>query len=152
MKIKKNLSFMSSLFFIVFSLYICIESLALNYGSEYGPGPGFLPLWIGGFLLILSIIYMVHAIKKEKIALSEVMPKDKGLRNVIICISSLIGFLILSKYLGFLISSVLLLVLLFKQGYGWAKSIIFSIVVAVIINFAFGGLLNVPLPKNILGF
>jgi putative tricarboxylic transport membrane protein len=42
-----------------FGLYVTIESSRLAYVSEYGPGPGFLPLWLGIGLLILAVCLMV---------------------------------------------------------------------------------------------
>jgi putative tricarboxylic transport membrane protein len=42
-----------------FGLYVTIESSRLAYVSEYGPGPGFLPLWLGIGLLILAACLMV---------------------------------------------------------------------------------------------
>jgi putative tricarboxylic transport membrane protein len=38
-----------------FGLYVTVASSRLSYTSEYGPGPGFLPLWLGIGLFVLAL-------------------------------------------------------------------------------------------------
>jgi putative tricarboxylic transport membrane protein len=38
-----------------FGLYVTVNSSRLDYVSEYGPGPGFLPFWLGIGLLALAV-------------------------------------------------------------------------------------------------
>jgi putative tricarboxylic transport membrane protein len=42
-----------------FGTYVTVASSRLAYSSEYGPGPGFLPLWLGIGLLVLSLCLTV---------------------------------------------------------------------------------------------
>src|SRR5687767_1688839 len=42
-----------------FGLYVTVKSFRLEYVSEYGPGPGFLPRWLGIALLALAIYLAV---------------------------------------------------------------------------------------------
>lgn len=45
----------SGLILIGLGIFIIQEAFQLDYVNEYGPGPGFLPLWIGiGFLALSS--------------------------------------------------------------------------------------------------
>ncbi len=45
----------SALFLIGLGIFIIQQALQLDYINEYGPGPGFLPIWIGiGFLALSS--------------------------------------------------------------------------------------------------
>jgi putative tricarboxylic transport membrane protein len=152
MVLTKNLSFIISILLVAISLFILIESLTLTYYSDYGPGPGFLPIWISGILLILSAIYMFQSFRKEKITFTDILPKGEGLRNLIVCIGSLLVFLFVLPFLGFLLSSILFLWVLFKQGYSWIASLGLSLLVTIIIFGIFSILLDVPLPKNFLGW
>lgn len=59
----------SGLFFIGFGLFIAREASKLKYYYEHGPGPGFLPFWLGALLLILAFILVVMNLffsKREK--------------------------------------------------------------------------------------
>ena len=42
-----------------FGVYVAFEALKLPYVSEFGPGPGFFPLWIGIGLTLLSLLLIV---------------------------------------------------------------------------------------------
>ncbi|MBI2181945.1 MAG: tripartite tricarboxylate transporter TctB family protein [Deltaproteobacteria bacterium] len=42
-----------------FGAYVSIEALNLPYVSEFGPGPGFFPLWIGIGLTLLSLLLIL---------------------------------------------------------------------------------------------
>lgn len=42
-----------------FGLYVAFEASKLPYTSEFGPGPGFFPLWIGIALTLLSLPLIV---------------------------------------------------------------------------------------------
>ena len=152
MSIYKNLGIHISLFFLIFSCLIFYQSMSLDYGSDYGPGPGLLPIWTSGVIVVLSLLYLVFSIKKEVIDFSKVLPKGEGFINIAVCMGSLFLFVILVSYTGFLLGSILLLMVLFKRGYNWAWSIGLSLTVALIIYYVFSYLLQVPLPVNTFGW
>ncbi|WP_248928410.1 tripartite tricarboxylate transporter TctB family protein [Paenibacillus hamazuiensis] len=148
----KNLGVYMALFFILFSGIMFWESLSMDYYSEYGPGPGLLPLWVSGFIFVLSIVYLVVALKKEIILFSKILPKGEGLVNVLVCAGSLILFMIIVPFAGFLIGSAVTLFILFMRGYRWYWSAGLSVSIAFIIFWVFGVILQVPLPVNDLGW
>jgi putative tricarboxylic transport membrane protein len=45
---------------LVLGLYVCLESIRLGYFQPLGPGPGFLPFWLGALLTALSLIWLVR--------------------------------------------------------------------------------------------
>lgn len=124
----------------------------MDYYSEYGPGPGLLPLWVSGMIVFCSLCYLVVALKKEIILFSSILPKGEGLKNVVTTIGSFLLFVILAPYLGFFISSTLMLFLMFKRGYKWYWSLGLSVVVTSIVFYVFDGILQVPLPVNEYGW
>ena len=152
MQILRNLGFYISIFFLIIGGLIFSESLTLEYYSDYGPGPGLLTLWTSILIIVLSLLYLFTVIKKEFINLSEVFPKGEGFINIIVCIGSLILFIMIVPSTGFLIGSIVLLLILFKRGYNWLWSIGLSVSVSLIIFGIFGVLLEVPLPTNSLGW
>jgi putative tricarboxylic transport membrane protein len=152
MQLYKNLGIYISIFFLIVSGLIFFESLSLEYYSDYGPGPGLLPLWTSGIIIVLSLLYLVFSIKKDIIDISAVLPKGEGFTNILITMGTLILFIVVVPFTGFFLGSILLLIILFKRGYNWYWSIGLSLVVAVIIFYVFGYLLQVPLPTNKFGW
>ena len=47
------------------SLWIILESLRFDYLSEFGPGPGFKPFWLGIILAILSIALLINTFVRK---------------------------------------------------------------------------------------
>ena len=45
----------SALVISSFAVFVIYEASSLPYYSEYGPGPGFLPLWLGMGILVLAL-------------------------------------------------------------------------------------------------
>lgn len=139
-------------FFLLFSGIMFWESLSMGYYSEYGPGPGMLPLWVSGLMFGLSAVYLVVALKKETVFLSQVLPKGEGFVNILVCIGSLILFIVLAPLAGFLIASTATLFLLFIRGYKWYWGLGLSVSTSAIVFWVFGIVLEVPLPVNDLGW
>lgn len=148
----KNLGVYICAFFLLIGGVMFYESLSMNYYTEYGPGPGLLPLWTSAALIGLSLLYLVVTIKKDVIPLAKVMPKGEGLINVAVGIGSVLIFIVAIPYTGFIASSTLILFCMFKRGYNWYWSIGLSVVVTLIIFVTFGMFLEVPLPTNDYGW
>jgi hypothetical protein len=152
LQLLKNLGFYISLFFLSIGSIISLQSFRLDYYSDYGPGPGLLPLWTGILIIILSLMYLVMTVKKDSFPFEKVLPKGEGFINILSCIGSLILFIIIVPYTGFLLGSTVLLFLLFKRGYKWYVALCVSIAVSLFIYWVFGNLLQVPLPTNYYGW
>jgi hypothetical protein len=148
----KNVGVWIGSFMLIFSGIIFWESRSMTYYNGVAPGPGFLPLWLSGILFILSILYILRSLKKEIILFSKVLPKGKGLGNIVTLIGSVILFIVMISYAGFVISSIVMLFLLFHRGYKWYWGLGLSVVVTMIIFVIFGTMLQVPLPVNDFGF
>lgn len=43
-------------------IYVACAASQLAYSSEYGPGPGFLPLWLGVGLFVLALCLLLHGL------------------------------------------------------------------------------------------
>jgi len=127
------------------------QSLSYDYYSNYGPGPGLLPLWLSGFLILLSLLYIVESIRKERIKLSDIFPKGAGLRKVASIFAAFIVFLIIIPYTGYTIASIVMLFILFFREYKWYWGLGISVAVTLAIFYVFQSLLNVPLPENVFG-
>jgi hypothetical protein len=128
------------------------QSLSLDYYSEVGPGPGLLPLWLSGALMLLFFLYIVRCVRKEHITFGEVLPKGEGAKKIILILSSLTVFILIVPYVGFILAGTALLFVFFIGAYKWYYNLILSVAVSVILFWIFYSFLNVPLPVNYWGF
>jgi putative tricarboxylic transport membrane protein len=147
---------MSSLVWLVFAIYICIESNRLSFGSFHNPGPGFLPLLVGIFLGIFSIIVFLQASLSGKSQESNLSwySKEKW-KKLIWVLVALFAYAVCLEILGFLISTFLLLVFLFLSGMEpkrWGVAIGGSAIASVSSYAVFELWLRTQLPRGILGF
>ena len=148
----KNIEVYVSLFFIIVGSVVFSQSLSLQYYSDYGPGPGLLPLWVSGMMVLLSVANMVVAFKKNDTHFSDLFPKGSGLINLLACVGSFVLFMVIVQYVGFTISSILMLFILFSRGYKWPWALGLSVVVTGVLFVVFSSVLGIPIPVNEYGW
>jgi len=145
---------LSSLVWFSLALFICIESSRLPLGSFRDPGPGFWPLGAGIILGLLSAInYGQSRLGKSEQVLETWYSKDRW-KKLILILVSLLGYAICLEIFGFLTSTFLLLVFLFRciepQKWIWVTG---GSAIASFTSYAVFELwLKVQLPKGIWGF
>jgi hypothetical protein len=123
------------------------------WSNRYAPGPGFIPRWVSGIMIILSIIALIESFKKDGITLDKVLPKNRTSRmNLYVCWVGLVLFLAFVKKLGFTISSIILLSALFSRGTKWSQAIILGSIVSVFAFVIFKIVLQVQIPVNQFGW
>ena len=140
--------------FVLASLFYFLEGMSMWYwSSQYAPGPGFIPRWIGGIMVVLSIISFIQYFKREGATLDQILPKDKGSRiNLLICVAGLIFYLFFVEILGFVVTGSVLMIALFSRGTSWKRAVPLGILVAVICFVIFRVLLQVQVPVNRFGW
>lgn len=148
----KNAGFAVGFIILIFASLILWQSLSLDYYSELGPGPGLLPLWLSAFLILLSLLFMVKSLKKNIILFTEILPKGRGLGNILTIIGAVIFFIIAAPFTGFTIAGILMLSFILLRDYKWVMAMSVSVAVTVSLFYIFKFFLNVPLPVNALGF
>ncbi len=127
----------------------------LKLGSWSNPGPGFIPLVVGFSLLVSSCIKFYQVYFSKKIGgKSSREDKDEGKNYWAVygILLSIMLYPILLGYLNFLITTVLLLFLLFillKYKHP-LSSIMLAIIIASASFFIFGRFLGVALPSGAL--
>lgn len=148
----KNIEVYVSGFFILIGGAISWQSLSMPIYGEYGPGPGLLPLWVAGIMTVLGVVNLVQSLRRNNTQFADLMPKGTGLINLLACIGSFTLFMIIVGHVGFAISSILMLFILFSRGYKWYWGLGMSFVVTGIVFYVFGSILSVPLPVNQYGW
>lgn len=140
---------------VVFTLYAIgyfIVSLQYPYKNKFGMGPGFFPRWVAVLAIIAGISYVLMSLFRDKFIVGEIFPKKKELLNVVTVVLAIFAFILVVKHIGFLISSTLLLFVIFIRSYKWPKALLFALITSVIVFAIFKVGFKVPVPVNGFGF
>lgn len=152
MKIKDANKF-TSIFLLVASIFICIESYRLDIGTYNEPGPGFLPFWVGVSILILSLLLLLLSFKENQERERENILAEKRWKNILLVIASLFVYMVVLEKLGFIVSAFLFIVSLIGsiEPKKWYIVIIFAFASTLGAYLIFGIWLQSQLPKGIFG-
>ena len=145
---------MSSLIWLFFSVYICVESLRLSLGSWRDPGPGFLPLGAGLCLGILSAVdYFQTGFRIREETQGSWYSKERS-KPILLILLTLGGYSAFLDSLGYLVTTFLLLILLFRfvKPQPWTVVIGGSLLASVSSYVVFEIWLKIQLPRGFLGF
>ena len=137
------------------SLWCYLESRQFRYLTDFTPGPGFMPFWVGVILAILSgyLLYDTFRRKPSKEDETAVLPARHALKRVGFIFLTLFGILIVMPLLGFPITVFLFVavILLILERYSILKSISYGVAYAAVTWLVFEYLLKMGFPKGVLG-
>ena len=139
----------TGLFFILFSLYVCVESWRLGIGGFFRPGAGFFSFYSGALLGVLSVILGFLACR-EKVEKAEPWT-DLG--NTVAVSLALLGFALLFTWLGFVVTTFLFIFFLLRavERRGWLFAAGAALFITAAFYLVFGLWLKAQLPAGILG-
>ena len=148
----KNRDLISGIFWIGFGAVFVIGGLQQGLVRQGIPGPGSLPFIVGLISIGLSLVVVVQALTKESIPLKKFFPEKSSLRKLILALVSIVGYGLLLKSLGFMLTTFLFLVcvLALVGREKWVTALSFSLLTAVLSYLLFTAL-QVELPRGILG-
>ena len=133
----------------LFAILWIATALGLPYMGDYAPGSGFLPLWLGVCLLVLSVIHVGSRLRAPALAQRaghwrKVVAVTLGL-VVCVAVIELLGFVVaVGAYLLFLLRGV--------EKEPWRTSLGVSVGTIAVLFLLFRVWLHVPLPKGPWGF
>jgi putative tricarboxylic transport membrane protein len=143
----------SALLWLIVGIVVLIGSLDLRYRDEYGPGPGFLPFWLGLGLIFLGLMLLARAIfgrkdKEEDISL----PSKYATLQMSLVMVGFFGFVFLGDKVGFLpcIGLMFLFLLAVVERRGWKFSLAMSLISALFFWVVFEVGLKLRLPLGLL--
>jgi hypothetical protein len=137
------------------SLWFYLESIKFDYLTEFTPGPGFLPFWVGVVLAILSsyLLFNTFRRKQTKEDATKILPEKHALYRVGFIFLMLFGILIVMPFLGFPITVCLFVsaILFSLERYSILKSIGYGMAYAAVSWVIFGHFMKMGFPKGFLG-
>ena len=138
----------------------------LPYEAEYGPGPGFLPLWLGATFVVLSVFLLRNALKLQQGA--HAVPADAdgddparffqitpgALMPWLTFFASTIAVSLLFERLGFAlaIGLYMLVTMRWVARQNWVSTVILAVATPIVLFLIFVRILRVPLPLAPPGF
>lgn len=140
----------------IIGVVFLIESLRLGLGRMHQPGIGFFPFFTG---VALSVIALYSLVKNFLVAKRE---KGKDIEkffgpsafNVGKIIACLYVYVFITPWLGFILSTFILFIILYKVGgiRKWTATLLYSFLTISLTYFIFSYWLNLRFPKGFLGF
>ena len=137
---------------LLFGSAVTYSASQLPYKAEYGPGPGFLPLWIGIVLIGCALVTMIKAGRQVGREQGKfVQPKTRQVAFVFV---TLIVTFLLVRVLGLSLSLALFAGFTMRTAgrHGWVLCVLMAVVTAAAVRLIFGVILDIPLPKGYVGF
>lgn len=141
------------LLWVGLGLALCIGSIKLGLGGLHKPGPGFVPFLTGGLLGLLGVVLTLHKtleILKQKENHGETQNKIEW-RQIALSLIALFVYAFLFESLGFVISTLMFLLFLFKMlmPRKWIMPVLLSVSTVIFSYLIFYVWLRVNFPRGI---
>jgi putative tricarboxylic transport membrane protein len=154
MLLRGTKDFCSGAALAVFGLYVTTASLRFDYLSEEGPGPGFLPFWLGMGIFGIAVVLIVNTQRHQAARASKQPQSWSAESRALSAWLALMGAIFVSPIVGFAVSLMLLTV--FIIAYLEQRSLWSAVLVALGLSIGFHVIfvfaLGLSLPASPLGF
>jgi len=143
--------------FIALGVFIILLTLGFPTLEKGHPGPALFPRILAVLFIAFGGVIFFRGVKGEKKGLEaetrEEVLVPKNYFNPIFVLILMVAYIILSNWLGFYITSTLILFLLMiKLQVPYLRGLAVSILLTIFVNLMFAKLLRVPLPTGFLGW
>ena len=124
-----------------------------TYWGENGPGPAFLPFWLGLAMALLASMLLTSALRSKDPG-PDWLPSGDGLRRLAGVMGLTIAFVALLKVLGMVVATVLFMIALLRwpEKTAWPLTLTVAAATAGFLVLVFAHWLRVPFPIGLLGF
>jgi putative tricarboxylic transport membrane protein len=153
MDIRNKSDLVSGACLAAFGVYIAVASSRLAYVSENGPGPGFMPLWLGVGLIVLALSLIGIDLARpaaERIRKSGNWPVARALGGWLAVMGGIIVLPRLGFSLGLALLTIFLVVVLDRRSFWTALSVAFGLALSFYVVFVLA--LGLSLPSGPWGF
>jgi putative tricarboxylic transport membrane protein len=149
----RKLDLLTSIILFIFSLFVFILSMKYQTWIKDEPGEGFFPTFLSLTLMGLSIIGFINTYRgrRQRVQIDGAGAKIIW-KKLLSYIGALFVYAFFLDYLGFIASSLIVLVFILHvaEGMGWLRSFIISTTTLIITYFVFQKWLMISLPRGIL--
>ena len=147
----------SGSFLLILGFFVIFNSACLDVGTLSDPGPGLIPLMPGIILSILAIALILRSCLHKKGSDNDKEAVADGLKCrpvVVITLAVMLAFALLLQYLGFVVTSILMMLFLFKVigHHSWMRSILGATSSVGVCYMVFKVWLTVQFPNGPWGF
>jgi putative tricarboxylic transport membrane protein len=143
----------SALFFFALAIFICQQSMGIGVGTLHRPGPGLMSFGAGAAIGLLSLAFLIQTFFSKKGPAEAEQDGGPGgtVRTVSICVSLFI-YTIAVSWLGFVLSTLLFVLFLFRtvESESWWRSVMKAFLVTIANYLVFVVWLGVNLPRGFL--
>lgn len=149
----KRANFAAAIGLLLLAGFIGFESRRLSFGTFRVPHTGFYPKILTGLLLLLAFACLVQTLRDKTIQRPTEKILAEGWIRIGATLATLVGFAVVLEWLGFLLSTFVLMVLLLRaiEAPKWPRVIAVALATAALSYGLFAWLLGVPLPAGVLG-
>lgn len=123
------------------------------YWGENGPGPAFLPFWLGVVMAALATMQLVGSLRSRDPGV-EWLPRGEGRRRLAIVLGLTVAFVALLNIVGMVLGTVFFLIGVMRllDRHRWPLTLAVALGTAGFNFLVFTYWLRVPLPVGLLGF
>jgi len=133
-----------SLFWLVVAIFFALGGIKVGLGTLSSPGPGFLPVVMAMFLAFLSLFTLIKGLIRSGKTIGKIPWK----RNIL-AIASVFFYGLLLDLIGFLLSTFVMMFMLFgilKDKNKWTGVFIYSVATALAAWLIFSVAFKIPFP------
>ncbi|MCX5820904.1 MAG: tripartite tricarboxylate transporter TctB family protein [Deltaproteobacteria bacterium] len=147
---------------LVFFSFMFYEALELRGVGRFGEvGSGFWPLLSLGVTTILSLVWLISNLRqysREKVGTAEEPPTPETIveawrrrRKIALCSVCLLGYIILTPWIGFILSTILFILsfVLALEEKRKLVLIISPLLITAVIIVVFAKFITIPLPRGV---
>lgn len=152
---EKRRDLIGSIVFLVFGIFLFAISFTVRTIIENDVGPAFMPKVVAVAIVIVSVSKLVIALKNNSAEYTAIKKSKDDKMGSLLTILNLGAYVILFEPLGFIISSILFLVLQMiilsdKVNFKPIRFVIISVTSTIAIYFLFVYAFNLMLPEGLL--
>ncbi len=150
----RRMDLIPAIFWMGLGIAVAVSSYRLRLGTLGSPGPGLMPFLLGIALLLCSLSIFVRSffviIRNEKCS-NESAWSGIQFKKLIMVVASLLGYWMFLEKIGFVLTTFLVLLILFKtmDSQRWRTVFFASILTVTLIYIVFVIVLRVDLPSGV---
>ncbi len=148
----RNADRISAVLLLVFSVAFSAGALkSYKWWGDDGPGPAFLPFWLGLVMAALALMMLVKNLRQKNPG-EAWLPSGEGLRHTLVVLGASVAFVSLLKVTGMVIGTALFLagLLRYLGRHRWWVCAAVALGAAGFNWLVFSHWLHVPLPEGML--